>query len=525
MLHKIQFLPLLAFLFGLNAAAANYYVDINSGNPIPPYSSWSTASTNIQSAITLATNGDLVLVNDGVYKESPHHFIDPFRGLRGIEGFAKIVISQGVAVSSVDGPGVTVIQGASNVSCACLMSNAILTGFTLTNGSAMPQGNSYSYGGGAYCEGTNVLLSDCIICSNTATIGGGVFLGTLSDCILSNNAAMNGGGANDSVLNDCAIIGNTATTYGGGTYGGILNNCLVESNIVNIGEEGGGFGGGCYSNILNNSLLIGNSAGADGVAAAFGCWLTNCTLCYNRDRQNSDSDNIIQGSTLRNCILYYNDENKYEYVNGNFQYCCLDPGVNYFYSFNFPLCITNAPLFANLTNDFHLQNNSPCINAGANSFVAGAVDLGGNPRIVGGTVDLGAYEYQSPASVISYAYLQGFGLPTDGSVDFTDRDGTAFNVYQDWIAGLDPTNPASTLALLAPPATNNAAGLTVSWQSVSGILYNLQRSTNLSANPAFVTITNISGQSGSTIYRDAAANKQLPYFYRVSVVAPYGKDN
>jgi hypothetical protein len=524
MFRKTLFLPLLAFLFGLNAAAAAYYVDINSGNPIPPYSGWSTASTNIQSAISLATNGDLVLVNDGVYKETSHHFFDPYRGLEGIQGFAKIVISQGVTVSSVDGPVVTVIQGASNVSCACLMSNAILNGFTLTNGSAFPQGNSYSYGGGAYCEGTNVLLSNCIICSNTATIGGGVFLGTLSDCVLSNNAAMNGGGAIDSVLNDCAIIGNTATTFGGGACGGILDNCLVESNIVNIGGAGG-FGGGCYSNILNNCLLIYNSAGGDGVAAAYGCWLTNCTLCYNRNRENSDADNITQDSTLRNCILYYNDENKYEYAGANFQYCCLDPGVDYAYNFNFPLCISNAPLFANLTGSFHLQNNSPCINAGANAFAASAVDLDGNPRVVGGTVDIGAYEYQSPASVISYAYLQEFGLPADGSVDFNDLDGTGFNVYQDWIAGLDPTNPASVLALFAPPATNNATGLTVSWQSVSGILYSLQRSTNLSANPPFVTITNVIGQFGSTVYTDTAANKQLPCFYRVSVVAPYGENN
>lgn len=172
------------------------------------------------------------------------------------------------------------------------------------------------------------------------------------------------------------------------------------------------------------------------------------------------------------------------------------------------------------TNDFHLQFDSPCINAGNNAYVVGSADFGGNPRITGGTVDIGAYEYQTPSSVISYAYLQKYGLPTDGSVDFANLDGTAFNVYQDWVAGLDPTNPASALAMLAPSDTNNAVGVTVTWQSVSGILYNLQRSTNLAASPAFVTITNIPGQLGTTSYSDATANNDVPYFYRVSVVAP-----
>jgi hypothetical protein len=39
-----------------------------------------------------------------------------------------------------------------------------------------------------------------------------------------------------------------------------------------------------------------------------------------------------------------------------------------------------------------LQANSPCINAGNNGYVVSATDLDGNPRIVGGTVDVGAYE-------------------------------------------------------------------------------------------------------------------------------------
>ena len=142
--------------------------------------------------------------------------------------------------------------------------------------------------------------------------------------------------------------------------------------------------------------------------------------------------------------------------------------------------------------------------------------MAGNPRIKGGTVDIGAYEFQSPTSIISYAWLQQYGLPTDGSVDFVDLDGSGFNVYQDWIAGLNPTNPASVLIMLSPPATNNTSGITVTWQSVSGILYNLQRTTNL-PTPFSTIQSNIVGNAGTTSYTDTSATNNIPYFYRVGV--------
>jgi len=58
------------------------------------------------------------------------------------------------------------------------------------------------------------------------------------------------------------------------------------------------------------------------------------------------------------------------------------------------------------------------------------------------------------------------------------------NAYQDWIAGLNPTNPASDLMMLAPAATNNPLGLVVTWQSVNTRTYFVERSTNLGAQPA-----------------------------------------
>ncbi len=155
---------------------------------------------------------------------------------------------------------------------------------------------------------------------------------------------------------------------------------------------------------------------------------------------------------------------------------------------------------------------------GTNLAVIGTNDLDGNPRIVGGTVDIGAYEYQTPASIISYAWLQQYGLPTDGSADYLDSDNTDMNNWQKWIAGLNPTDPASVFAVTSSAVGTNFTGVKVTWQSVNTRIYYLQRATNLLSPPGFTSIqSNLVGQAGSTSYTDSSATNGGPYFYRVGV--------
>jgi hypothetical protein len=213
--------------------------------------------------------------------------------------------------------------------------------------------------------------------------------------------------------------------------------------------------------------------------------------------------------------VYYNSASYDANYDGysTLAYCCTTPNPGGIGN------ITNAPLFVDQANgNLRLQSNSPCINSGNNAYVVGSTDLDGRPRIVGGTVDIGAYEFQPGVSGQFIAWLQQYGLPTDGSADDADTDGNGMNNWQKWIAGLNPTNALSVLKMTSATKTNNPAGLVVTWESVNTRTYYVQSSTNLAAQPVFTTIqSNIVGQAGTTSYTDTTARNAGPYYYRVGV--------
>jgi hypothetical protein len=344
----------------VSALADVHYVDANSTNATPPYISWATAAANIQDAVDAAVAGDEIVVTNGIYAT----------GGRAMDGVTnRVLIDKPVTVRSVNGPLFTAIDGGHAVRCVYLANSTILSGFTLTNGNAL--GPYPSAGGGALCESPTAVISNCVVTSNRADSAGGVFAGALYYCTLSGNSAEGGGGAWNSTLDNCTLSGNSAVWgSGGGAIGCMLNNCTLTGNSARPGDFGhGGNGGGAYGSTLNNCTLTGNSA----VSGGGGAW--NCTL--------------------NNCIVYFNNGVTENYRGCTLNYCSTTPlpqdGVGN---------ITNAPLFVDLpSGNLRLQSNSPCINAGLNAFAPTGPDLDGNPRIVGGAVDMGAYEFQSPTPI------------------------------------------------------------------------------------------------------------------------------
>ncbi len=441
------------------APSLHGYVALGCTNPVLPYSTWDTAASNIQDAVDAVIPGGIVSVSNGVYQTGGRTHVSTGTSTN------RVVLDKAVTVQSVNGPVVTIIQGnpgigTNGIRCIYLTNGAALIGFTLTQGATRGVSDlGPSSGGGAWCESTNAAISNCYLASNAASM------------------------------------------YGGGSYQGTLYNCVISGNSA--GYSGGG---ACYA-VLNNCLVSSNTTPSAGGGASI-CTLINCTIVSNSAAGNGKG---VYYCGLNNCISYYNGNNNY--YSGTLNYCCTTPlpgGTGN---------ITNAPIFVDLANgDFHLQTNSPCINAGNNAYVTTTNDLDGNPRIVGGTVDIGAYEFQTPTSVISYAWLQQYGLTNDGTADYVDTDSDGMNNWQEWKTGTNPTNALSVLKMASATRTNNPPGMVVTWQSVNTRTYYLQRSTDLTAQPAFSTVqSNIIGQAGTTSYTDTTATNGGPYFYRVGV--------
>jgi len=504
----------LAVLAATSAHATVRYVDANSAHATPPYTSWATAARNIQDAVDAAsTPGALVLVTNGVYTAGGRTV-----GTNLLVN--RVAVDKPLTLRSVNGPQLTVIQGYqvpgttngdSAIRCVYLADGASLSGFTLTNGATRNDGEweREQSGGGAWCERAAV-VSNCVLSGNSAGAGGGAYGGTLNNCTLTGNRASSGGGVYGATLDNCVLSGNSASD-GGGASGGTLNNCTISANSA-ASNGGGVYGGGLYNCTLNNCTLTGNAAGFNGGGACRGT-LQNCALTDNSAASNGGG---AYGGTLNNCIAYFNTApGEPNCANSTLNYCCTTPLPQPWQGGSGN--ITDAPLFVDYAGgNLHLQSNSPCINAGNNAYAPGPSDLEGLPRIVNGTVDIGAYEFQGSGSVISYAWLQQYGLPTDGSADAADPDADGHNTWQEWRCLTDPTNALSVLLLLS--TSPDGSNVTVRWQSVAGMNYFLERSTNLSATPPFTPLaTRLPGQAGTTTYTDTNAATAPRFFYRVGV--------
>jgi hypothetical protein len=400
----------LCVLLWQSALAEMHYVDVNSTNATPPYTNWATAATNIQDAVDAAVAGDEIVVTNGTYR--------------------SVSVNKPLTLRSVNGPQSSTISGGGAVRCVYLTNEASLSGFTLTNGFSVDFG-----GGGVACFSGNAVVSKCVIIGNHVFVdlfedgiswllrGGGAYGVTLNNCTLTSNSVdifdgfgviantitAGGGGAAYCALNNCTLSGNTANFFnytpfnyyvpyveGGAAIFCTLNNCTLSSNSVTIYEtRGSAYGGGASHCTLNNCTLTGNSARSNTGQGAFG--------------------GGAAASTLNNCIVYLNTS----------------PSSPAVYQCQLNYCWGGDPLFVNqAAGNLRLQPNSPCINAGNSSYVTSATDLEGNPRIVSGTVDIGAYEYQSLDLLNCGVVSNQFGFNITGqsnwvivletSGDFTD---------------------------------------------------------------------------------------------------------
>jgi len=421
---KPLFLGLIAFLALSEpriGSAGTWYVN-KAAIGLRDGKSLETGFETIQEGIEAAAQGDEVIVAEETYVENIQ-FKAKNVSLRSTDPLDPDIVAATIIDGNHAGPVVT-FTGTEDETC-------LLSGFTVRNGSAgsgagiaggeglqrnraIIQNNHISgnsaqlYGGGmAYCDGK---IQNNTITLNSAADGGG--LAHCDGLIRNNNVTSNsavgtfpygsGGGLLDcgGTIHGNTISGNSAA-IGGGLVGcqGIIENNTIASNSA--AYDGGGLLA-CNGTVRNNAIAA-NSARHGSGGGLYDCFgtIANNTLTGN----SASSGGGFYGcdAVILNCIVWGNTAS---WVDPQIcssrtpTYSCIQD-----WSAGGEGNTTDDPKFADADgpddipdtyedNNYRLSGESPCIDKGKNEdWMSSATDLGGDPRIINGTVDMGAYEY------------------------------------------------------------------------------------------------------------------------------------
>ncbi len=326
---------------------ARYYVDVNSASASYPYTSWTTAASNIQDAVHVAENSGIagaeVVVTDGVYQVGEEYVSGKYIYSQSSN---RVVISKDIVVRSVNGRDYTFIKGKpagtyngfGDDAVRCVyMSAGHLEGFTLTNGYTRASGDPdfEQSGGGANLYGGLATISDCIFVTNAANNnGGGLYYGKVDNSIFSNNSAW-GAGAIRAVVSNCLFVGNDSgglsfgyaydstfisnrNVWGGAAYRSDLYNCNLSGNRAEGTTAAGGGISYCnfYGGIISNNLSEKNGGGAENST------IYGAIICNNYSYKNGGG---VYVSTVSNSVICDNiaEDNAGGGADGSILYNCL----------------------------------------------------------------------------------------------------------------------------------------------------------------------------------------------------------
>lgn len=370
-------------------------------------SSWANASGNLQAMINASTTPTQIWVATGVYTPGTNRG-DSFAMKNNVAiygGFAgsETALTQRVLTS----PSNTTLSGNSNNyhvirNPVGLTTTALIDGFVITGGNASASTFPDNSGGGMFNNGKGAGNS----CSPL-----------VRNCLFQVNIAENGG----AIYNDGSSGGNSSP---------VLANCLFERNLsthaLAIGTGGGGAiynngnGGNANFSLTNCSFLSNRAINGEGGAIYNNCFsgnarasLTNCSFQANRAKNLgwtifNDGSTANTGPTLTNCVLWDISGGNTFRTSGaskiTVRYSLFDSRSSTIYYTDVVgnLKVTSSPFPS--TTDTRLPANSLANNVGdpaTTTATVGATDLAGNPRISGGRIDMGAYEFQIIPEVIS----------------------------------------------------------------------------------------------------------------------------
>lgn len=318
------------------ASAATWHVDVaasagGDGSPAAPLST-------IQSAISAAANGDVIIVQPGTYNENIN-FLGKNITVRGTDPTNAATIAATVIDGSAATTVVTIASGETSA--------AILEGFTITDGFWQDQLSSGA--GGIFIHDSSPTIRNNVITGNhTASEGGGIAVSGNSSPLIQNNTisfnssdAWGGGIAVFGEVNDSGvqlstaspsivanvIEGNSAFWDGGGVAfvmacTGTIQNCIIADNAA--GQVGGGIfvGFEAEAAIVSNTIIGNEAEGSDvieaegtvqrngyggGLAAWFsGPTVVNSTIFYANMAEMSQGGNISLEGDAQLTVVYCN---------------------------------------------------------------------------------------------------------------------------------------------------------------------------------------------------------------------------
>ena len=352
---------------------------------------------NIQDAINACQDLDTVVIATGRYTGPGNRNIN-FRGkaitVRSTDPNNSQIINETVIDCEGQGRGFIFYMGEN--------ADSKLSGLTITNGynlfggaiycynnsspsvsNCVINNNSAVFGGGLACANSNTKpkITNCIITANTALVGGGGFYINVSspiirNCIISKNAAPEGGAffshnVGNPIITNCTINQNTASRSTG-----VIIFCYESSNMAVTNSI-------FWDNTTENAsqIKVGNSGAATSIQISY------CNI-------QGGKDNIISDE---NCTV--------EWGQGNIN---ADPNF-----VNSGSLTVSESLTAG---DYHLHDDSPCIDAGDPEFITepSETDIDGNPRISGTKIDMGADEFVQPLTVVVTVTPRTINLRSSG---------------------------------------------------------------------------------------------------------------
>jgi hypothetical protein len=290
---------------------------------------------------------------------------------------------------TVQGPGANVLTvsggGANQIFNVASGKTVAISGLTLDHGLAS------SFGGAVFNAGT-LKLSDAVVSNSTAKgagnatgLGGGVFNSgslTLTNVLVANNVALPSG---------------SKPASGGGVYSSPQSQSLTLTNVTvtgNTSQRGGGVDDDKAAATLTNCTVAGNTAGSGGqgggLAFANGISATVRNTLAAQNTAGTGPD-VFGTVTVADHDLVGNGSGSSGVVNGT--------GGNQVGSTGSPIDPKVGKLQGNggPTATLALLGGSPAVDAGTNSN-APSTDQRGFKRTVNNVTDIGAYEFQPPAT-------------------------------------------------------------------------------------------------------------------------------